>query len=454
VIDRTGVVYQSIFCSLAWPRHPGYFGGEIRDFHLIRRLLSLSRVVYFGLDGGFSTDRADVLGPHLDALLTPERIRATRAHLIDERFGSRPIHQRLISRLQRMGWPVPGACYPADATQYGIYMRALLRGAVQEAVDGRAPDFVFVSPQLNPMAMLLTRSHPKTRFILASYDVEAVRVRRLAESPPGRLARIAGDLEAARALHYERDNLAACDGVIAVSELDKQLFVSLYGYPPERILVVPNGVDPEYFGFRQRPREGGRIVIYTGSLNYPPNHQAALRLTDRIMPLVRRHQPEAALWVVGQNPQPDLVARHDGRQTLVTGQVADVRPYLGGADVACVPLLAGSGTKYKVLEALSSGLPVVCSPLAAEGLDLVSGEHILVAETDEELAASLVRLFEDEELTARLSRAGRRQVERLYSWDNNLSALDGWLAMLSRLPRYGSLPAGTAKAAPLRRRAA
>jgi glycosyltransferase involved in cell wall biosynthesis len=446
-VDRAKVKYRSIFCGLTWPRHPGHSGGEIRDFHLLRRLLSLSQVTFYGLYAGFAAGRDDLLGDHLEALHSGESIAQARPRLVDPGVYAVPLYRRLLTRLQKAGLPIPGARYHLDARAFLVGMHCHIRAALQEEIERRPPDFLFVSPQVNPIGMLLKSINPRTRLILASYDVESVRIRRLAESRTGWLTRAAGRMEAARAQVFEQDNLSIFDGVIAVSELDRDLFVNLYGYPAERVLVVPNGVDPEYFCFLDRPREGPRAVMFTGSLGYLPNHQAALRLIDQIMPRVRQHHPDAVVWIVGQAPTLEVRARHDGKQTIVTGQVDDVRPYLAGATCACVPLLAGSGTKYKVLEALSSGLPVACSPLAAEGLDLNHGEHLLVGETDEELAAALVRLLEDGELASRLARAGRRKIERVYSWEHNLSVLSGWMATLARLPRYTEAPAGETSAA-------
>jgi glycosyltransferase involved in cell wall biosynthesis len=434
-IERRDVRYHSLFCSVIWPLHPGHSGGEIRDFHLLRHLLSLSRVKFYSLFGAPADEREDLLAPHLDALYTAEGVQACRNHLVDVRALHLSRTGRLFRWLRQRGWPVLGPRYHYDATALLPALRGYLRAALQEDLDREEPQFLFVGPQQNAMGMLLPRVGSTTRLVMASYDVEAVRLRRLADSQSGWLARAAGRLEAVRARRFEADNLAAYDGIIAVSELDKQLFVDLYDFPPERVLVVPNGVDPEYFAFTERKSKAGKAVLFTGSLNYLPNHQAALRLIDRVMPLVRRHHPDASVWVVGQNPPEDVLARNDGNRTLVTGRVDDVRPYLASASVACVPLLAGSGTKYKVLEALCAGVPLVCSPLAAEGLDLVDGQDLVVGQTDEEVAAALVRFLSDRDAAGSFARAGRKKVESLYSWDRNLSGLGGWLKALADLPR-------------------
>ncbi|RPH92438.1 MAG: glycosyltransferase, partial [Lysobacterales bacterium] len=133
---------------------------------------------------------------------------------------------------------------------------------------------------------------------------------------------------------------------------------------------------------------------------------------------------------------------------VVTGRVKDVRPYLVGATVGCVPLVSGSGTKYKVLEALSAGVPLVCSPIAAEGLDLRDGEHMLVRQTDLEIADALVKLLDEPDMAQQMARRGRAAVETRYAWDVFLPKLDHWLNHLAEAPLYrttafgGPRPAG------------
>ena len=426
--------YRSIFCSFIFPRHPGHSGGEIRDFHLLRHLLKLSDVEVFTLHHGVPHAQEDPLAAQVRALHTPETIRATRPDLLQGEAFRKTATDRVLRQLRRMHLPVLGPRYHLDIDPHMLNAAGFAIKSLQATMDASSPDFLFVSPQLNPVALLLRHRHLPTRLVLASYDVEAVRIRRLASAATG-IARIAEELEARRAIRFERDNLAHYDGIIAVSDLDKEHFADRYSFPRERILVIENGVDPDYFAFTERAADQAPHVLYVGSLAYRPNEQAAWRLIRRIMPLVRRSRPGVRLSIVGQQPEPSLSAQSDGRTTLVAGRVADVRPFLADASLACVPLEAGSGTKYKVLEALSAGVPVVCSPVAVEGLDLRPGEHLLVGESDKEIAAAILRLLDDPALAASLARAGRSQVEKRYAWEANLPRLDDWLPALARLPR-------------------
>jgi glycosyltransferase involved in cell wall biosynthesis len=409
--------YRSFFCSYFLPHHPGHSGGEIRDFYLLRHLLAHSRVEFFAAYPGAPEGRANVLGPHLDALHAPA------------------VLPRPVAPTPGRALTGEGSCFHRDATSHASVIQAYVGPRLRDALDEDPPDFLFVSPQTNPAALLLATRGLPTRLILASYDVETVRVRRLAATARDRAARKAGRLEAERARRFEQANLACYDGVIAVSELDRQLFVHEFGIPPERVLVVENAIDPRYFAFAPRLAGDRQAVLFAGSLGYAPNRQAALRLRERIMPRVWQQRPRTNLWLVGQGADEALMAHHDGGRTFVTGRVEDVRPYLSAASLLCVPLLAGSGTKYKVLEAMAAGLPVVGSPLAAEGLDVADGEHLLVADSDEELAGAILRLLADPALAARLAGHGRAFVERRHTWDVALAGLPGWLDTLASLPR-------------------
>jgi glycosyltransferase involved in cell wall biosynthesis len=426
--------YRSLFCSFFLPRHPGHSGGEIRDYHLLRHLLEVSRVEFFAFhqEPPGSAERPDVLGPLLEGVHTPETLAAAD---VDHAALQAPDEGRLAARLRALGLPLPSR-HHADAGHRVPAARAYARPLIQRRLKESRPDFLFVSPQLNPLALTLDLRGVDTRLVLASYDVEAVRVRRLAgqETGPRRLRQ---RLEARRAARFERDNLARFDGVIAVSDLDRRLFTERYDLPGERVVAIENAVDPGYFAFQPRVASDAPSIVFVGSLGYAPNAQAAARLLDGILPLVRQRRPDVRLQLVGQAPPVSLLARADPPRVTVTGRVEDVRPYLAAAAVCCVPLAAGSGTKYKVLEALSAGVPVVCTGLALEGLDLRDGEHVLVADTDAQIAAAVCALIENPERAAALARRGRQEVEVRHSWNAVIPRLDPWLASLRRLPRRG-----------------
>jgi glycosyltransferase involved in cell wall biosynthesis len=429
-----GPSYRSLFLSYTYPYHPGHSGGEIRDFHLVRHLLSLSRVQFFSCYPNGAEGRADLLAPHLEARDVPTEMLPQPAPPASPP-PPRPGLGGVIDRLRGRDRSAGGEPFHHEVSHRIPYLDAYRRADLQAALEDGQPDFLFVSPQPNPAALLLHTRHLRTRMILATYDVEAVRMRRLAAVASGRRQRRAAREEAERARRFEEANLACYDGVIAVSDLDKQIFMQEYGVPEERILVVENGVDEKYFAFTPRRADDRKVVLFVGSLGYSPNHQAALRLIEGVMPRVWRTHPGANLWIVGHGADEALRGHHDGGRVFVTGKVEDVRRYLSSASLLCVPLRAGSGTKYKVLEAMAAGLPVVGSPLAAEGLEVEAGRHLLVGESDAQLAGAVKGILEDGGLAARLAEQGRSFVEGRHTWDVALSRMAGWLGNLAALPK-------------------
>jgi glycosyltransferase involved in cell wall biosynthesis len=433
-VERKAPRYRSLFCSLLWPRHPGRFGGEIRDFHLLRHLLSISTVEFFSLHPVTNDGRDDFLATYLEALHTSDSIHSTRPDLVHPMEANRNMASRLIRTLRQRRLPVVGTRYHWDPSEHLPLVLSSCGPALQERLKSARFDFLFVGPQVNPVALTFDTTQFQTRLIMSSYDIEAVRIRSFANSERG-LSRLALRLEARRAARFERDNLARYDGVIAVSEQDRQYFIAQYGFAAERVLTLDNGVDPQYFTFSPRIHGDRPHIVFVGTLSYLPNRQAAWRLIRTIMPLVRRKFPDACLWIVGQQPEESLRAQSDGFRTVVTGAVEDVRPYLTRATVSCVPLISGSGTKYKVLEALSAGVPMVCTPLAIDGLGLEDGRHLLVGRSDEEVATAINNLIGDEQRAASLARQGREEVEGRFAWPQTLSRLNDWLSVMNSLPR-------------------
>jgi glycosyltransferase involved in cell wall biosynthesis len=101
----------------------------------------------------------------------------------------------------------------------------------------------------------------------------------------------------------------------------------------------------------------------------------------------------------------------------VTGRVEDVRPYYVQGTASIVPLRAGGGTRLKVLEAMALGRPMVSTSVGCEGIDVVDGEHLLIADTADAFAEATIRLLRDADLRERIRGQARRLVEGKYSWD-------------------------------------
>jgi glycosyltransferase involved in cell wall biosynthesis len=188
----------------------------------------------------------------------------------------------------------------------------------------------------------------------------------------------------------------------------------------ENVWVVPNGyerahsLEPTEMG---PARSAGPVLIMVGLLTYSPNQDAAAFFTAQILPHVRRQYRNARFKLVGLYESDAAVAplrRLPGVEVL--GEVAEVAAELAAADIAVVPIRFGGGTRIKILEAFAYRIPVVSTTVGCEGLDVVDGEHLLIADDPAAFAAACVRLHEDADLRARLVTAAAQLWETRYRW--------------------------------------
>lgn len=187
-------------------------------------------------------------------------------------------------------------------------------------------------------------------------------------------------------------------------------------------VVVPNGVDLPAAPVGRATVGAPPTLCLHGSLTYGPNVDAARVLVRDVLPRVREAEPDVEVRLVGGTDE--RVARLGSLPgVVVTGAVPDITDELARVDVVTVPLRQGAGTRIKVLEALAHRLPVVATSIAVEGLDVVHGEHLLVADEPDAFASACRDLLHDEALRARLADAGEALVRAGHGWEHARAAV-------------------------------
>jgi polysaccharide biosynthesis protein PslH len=212
--------------------------------------------------------------------------------------------------------------------------------------------------------------------------------------------------------------LARCrnaQGVLVTSEREYLLLKRLV--PQCHTEVVPNGVDIHVFNGSAGQQEIPHRIVFTGTMNYYPNIQAVLFFARECWPRIRSQIPTATWQIVGKSPPSEVAQLAELPGVTVTGAVPDVRPYLAAASLAIAPLLIGSGTRLKILEALAMQKAVVSTSLGCEGLEVEAGKHLLVADQPELFTQAVIDLLQHTEKRASLGNAGRALVEAEYSWE-------------------------------------
>ena len=215
---------------------------------------------------------------------------------------------------------------------------------------------------------------------------------------PGAFLRSLGDFLVARAM--ER-GAAGADEVWVASPAEEKW---LPGEATRHLRVVPNTIEVDSYVRRPPATPPPHSVGYMGSYDYPPNVIAADRLVHRILPIMTAADPQARAILIGRQPPADLVEEaRTATNWELRANVPDPLADLAAAGILVVPLTAGGGTKYKILEAAASGIPIVTTSLGLQGITLRPEEDVLVADTDEELAAAAMSLWSDPARAARLA---------------------------------------------------
>jgi polysaccharide biosynthesis protein PslH len=255
--------------------------------------------------------------------------------------------------------------------------------------------------------------HRDRASVLTHHNVESQLMSRRAEVETRLLARQFLQRDSAKIRAREIAAAPKYDVNIVVSATDGQ---TLSGMVPNlRTAVVANGVDVDYFS-PDPSREAGAL-IYAGGMNMFANRDAVLYFLKEIWPSIRARVPDVKFFAVGQDPPPELnaIAAQDPR-VVVTGKVADIRPFVLKAAVYVVPLRVGGGTRLKVLDAMALGKAMVSTSIGCEGIDLRPGEHLEIADSPQAFADATVGLLGDRDRRLALGRAARALVVERYAW--------------------------------------
>jgi glycosyltransferase involved in cell wall biosynthesis len=264
---------------------------------------------------------------------------------------------------------------------------------------------------------LRTVRRAANRVVMNLHNVESALHSRFGEAEGG-AARWAHGRFAQAYERLEREWLPQFELLLAASEEDARRLNGM------NVVVYPNSVphyaQPVWAHGDRRP-----VVAFSGNMEYHPNVQAVRWFAREIWPHIRRACPEAEWVLIGKNEQAirGLVAGIPG--VRCTGMVDDAVGELGQAAVAVVPLLSGSGTRLKILEAWAAGTPVVSTAVGAEGLGAAEQLPIEIAGNAGEFSATVLRLLRDPTRRAKLAIHGRRRYEESFTWEAAWKVLSG-----------------------------
>lgn len=215
----------------------------------------------------------------------------------------------------------------------------------------------------------------------------------------------------------------------AVSENDRQYILKHSNV--KKIDVIANGVDIDYLEKTKKTKNKSPIVLFVGQFKWLPNKEAALLLIEKIWPLIIKEIPNAKLLIVGRNAPPEITKYAKDGKISVRSDIEDIRDAYGQADVMLAPVMNGKGTKYKILESMATHTPIVASPIAAEGLNMINGEHALIANNKTELAKNTIKVLKNKRFASKLERNAFELLRQNYGWKNITSKVNDIYAELT-----------------------
>ena len=226
------------------------------------------------------------------------------------------------------------------------------------------------------------------------------------------------NMEYRRLARYEAAIFDNFDVRTIISEPDRKLFPH---DKRDEILIIPNGVDHEFF--KPQEREKKYDLVFTGNMSYPPNVNAVEYLAYEILPIVWKTRPETTLYIAGATPDPK-VKKAASDKIIVSGWLDDIRDAYAQSRVFIAPMRIGTGLQNKLLEAMSMRLPAITSPLANASLGAKPNEEILIGSNAEEMAKNIIILLTDTQKAVQIAQEGFEFTNRVYDWGKATERLE------------------------------
>lgn len=294
------------------------------------------------------------------------------------------------------------------------------------------PDLPSWLAKRRPTAALLCRFHvanfhmalirsmqPDTRILFDTVDLHYVRLTREAELGVT-TAPSSAQLQSIKA--QELQAIQAADATFVVSEVERELLTKAVPTADVRVLSNIHVVTEATSGFTSR-----RDLLFVGGMAHSPNLDAMQWFCHEVLPSIRSQVPDMTLHIVGaiSAAQRDELSRFDG--VRIHGQLPDLTPLLETCRISVAPLRYGAGVKGKVNLAMSHGLPVVMTSIAAEGMSMTDREDALIADNAADFAEAVLRLHSDAVLWQKLADAGKNNIRKHFSREIAAETLVGAL---------------------------
>jgi glycosyltransferase involved in cell wall biosynthesis len=353
---------------------------------------------------------------HLLAFATEEQLKTNQAVLNEFCVHVQivpPPHRKLLQRLRDLLLSAKADMQGRFASdQYADQLARLLQQHTYDLIQIESLEMTIYLP-------IVQQVQPAAPTIYDSFNAEYDLQRSIFLAERGRVRRLPGAIYSwiqwRRLIRYERAICCTVSQVIAVSDADAAAFVRLA--PGCAVSIIPNGIPTQTYATHDTSLDlGSAALVFTGSMNYRPNVDAAIWFAQEVLDQVRAQLPEARFFVVGSDPHPRLDTLRERDDVHITGWVPDTLPFLHAAAVYVTPLRMGSGTRLKLLQAMAAGRAVVSTSIGALGLHATDGVELRLADSAGDFAQAVIALLQDPARREQLGQAGATYVQQHYDW--------------------------------------
>lgn len=373
-----------------FPPYPADFGGALRTYNLLKQAIRAGHEIHLICWGCGNAPRDQ------------ESVRVLSDLCASVQLVDKPVRQKRWQQLQ--------ALTSRRSFQYFFHYSPAIQKLLADTIRRVKPQLIQV--EFSQMAYYaLPVGIPA---VLDLHNIEYEVLQRMAEKSGTRFRRMYNLLEYSKFKRDEPHLWQRFDSLLATSKRDHDIVLEYL--PDARILVVPNGVDTEYF-HPVDPNDCVKndTVIFTGLMSYFPNIDGVQFFKREIWPYIEQALPAIRWTIMGLNPPPEVQA-FAGASIEVTGGVDDVRPRIWQSAVCVVPLRMGGGTRLKVVEALAMGKAMVSTSLGCEGIDVEDDQHLLIRDDPRLFAGAVIDLLQDPRRREALGQAGRQLAIEKYDW--------------------------------------
>ena len=257
----------------------------------------------------------------------------------------------------------------------------------------------------------------KSKIIIDLHNVEHEIIYRMMKKSTSLFIKIYGFKEYRNIIKLEKKYVKDVDLILNVSQRDKDQYIKLYNIDPKKMVVINNGVDiniANNYKLKNQLKEE-QYVLFIGSLWYRPNRDGITWFIKKIWPIINKELPELKLKIIGKNLDNQEEEKYENVEYL--GFIDDIYEYYSKCSCFIVPIQYGSGTRLKILEAMSFKCPIVSTTIGAEGLEVENMKNIILSDAEDLFAKNVINVIEDKKLSDKLSINGYKLVEEEYTWD-------------------------------------